>query len=93
MKTRYFIYAITAFLAVESCNLDRFPETSVAESNYWNPSTVSDFEYAANGIIASVPTNWLDSRGDDLFRNKYPNDISAGTRKVPATSSDWTQPY
>lgn len=93
MKTRYFIYVITALLAAESCNLDRFPETSVPESNYWNPSTVSDFEYAANGIIASVPTNWLDSRGDDLFRNKYPNDISAGTRKVPATSSDWTQPY
>lgn len=32
-------------------------------------------------------------RADDLFRNNYPDDISAGTRKVPAKSDDWSNPY
>lgn len=84
---------ILCAVLVASCSLDRYPETAVSEYNFWNPTTVSDFEYAANGIIAVVPSNWLDTRADDLFRNKYPNDISAGTRKVPATSNDWSAPY
>lgn len=84
---------VAAFTAFCACSLDRYPETAVSENNYWNPSTLSDFEYAANGIAAIVPSNWLDCRADDLFRNKYPNDISAGTRKVPATSNDWSQPF
>ncbi|MFR1289130.1 MAG: RagB/SusD family nutrient uptake outer membrane protein [Alistipes finegoldii] len=36
---------------------------------------------------------WGDTRADDLFRNNYPDDISAGTRKVPAKSDDWSNPY
>ena len=92
MRIRLLISCL--FLSVlVACNLDRYPETSISENNYWNPGTVSDFEYAANGIIAILPANWLDGRADDLFRNKYPNDISAGTRKIPATSNDWSLPY
>ena len=82
MKTRLKYILVFACMAAVSCNLDRFPETSISENNYWNPNTVADFEYAANGIVAILPANWLDGRGDDLFRNKFPNDISSGTRKL-----------
>ena len=93
MKKRIIPGILMALISVAACDLNRYPETSISENNYWNPSTVSDFEYAANGIIAILPSNWLDGRADDLFRNKYPNDISAGTRKVPVTSNDLTVPY
>lgn len=82
-----------AVLAGTSCDLDRFPETEMSEQHFWNPTSESEFEYAANYLYTRQGHYWGDMRGDDLRRRNYPNDISAGTRKVPATSSDWTAPY
>lgn len=82
---------MAAFTA--GCNLDRWPETEMSERNFWNLTSESDFEYAANYLYARQPHTWADMRGDDLRRRNYPDDVSAGTRKVPATSSDWTDPY
>ena len=93
MKRITIFLSLIALAATTACNLDRFPETEMAEQNFWNPTTDSEFEYAANYLYQIQPHTWADMRGDDLRRRNYPNDISAGTRKVPATSSDWTDPY
>ncbi len=90
---RYILFALFAALVATACDLDRYPETEMAEQNFWNPTSEDEFEYAANYLYACYPHSWGDMRGDDLRRRNYPNDISAGTRKVPATSSDWSNPY
>lgn len=90
-RTTILLTLLTTVMA--GCNLDRYPETEMAERNFWNFTSEQDFEYAANYLYARQPNTWADMRGDDLRRRNYPNDVSAGTRKVPATSSDWTDPY
>jgi len=87
---RYFLFSAIVTL-VSSCDMNEFPETSRTDKEYWN--TEVDFKYAANQLYALLSPNFVDTRGDDLFRNNYPDDISAGTRKVPAESGDWSNPF
>ena len=92
------IHIITLLFALFSagfagCNLDRFPETAMAEKDFWNPQSEDEFKYAVNQLYVLLGHRWGDTRADDLFRNNYPDDISAGTRKVPAKSDDWSNPY
>lgn len=93
MKRFFSAYIIIVILLLQSCSLDRFPETSMDEGKFWNPLSAEEFEGAANQLYVYLAANWGDNRADDLFRNNYPNDISAGTRKVPATDTEWSQPY
>ena len=90
---RNFLFSMLLVFGSAGCNLDRFPETAMAEKDFWNPRSEDEFEYAANQLYALLGHRWGDTRADDLFRNNYPDDISAGTRKVPARSDDWTVPY
>lgn len=92
-RTIYIFVSILALAGTCSCSLDRFPETSMSESKFWNPSSPDEFRYAANQLYSLLLPIWGDTRADDLFRNNYPDNISAGTRRVPATSNDWTKPY
>lgn len=92
------IHIITLLFALFSagfagCNLDRFPETAMAEKDLRNPQSEDEFKYAVNQLYVLLGHRWGDTRADDLFRNNYPDDISAGTRKVPAKSDDWSNPY
>lgn len=89
----YIMFPVLAFLGMWSCSLDRFPETSMDENKFWNPESPDEFRYAANQLYSLLLPIWGDTRADDLVRNNYPDNISAGTRRVPATSNDWTKPY
>lgn len=93
MKRVILILTMVATGITVGCDLDRYPETEMSEQNFWNPTAEAEFEYAANYLYTRQPHFWGDMRGDDLRRRNYPSDISAGTRKVPATSSDWSDPY
>lgn len=84
---------MTVLLMLGGCSLDRYPETSMPEDVFWNLNSAENFNMAANYLYSLVPHRFVDCRADDQLRRNYPNDISAGTRKVPATSSDWTDPY
>lgn len=93
MKTvkRVSIYILAASLVLGSCKIDRFPETSFSDTDFWN--TESDLINAANRLYEQLDANWIDNRADDAVNQGGPNNISNGTRIVPNTSGDWTDRY
>lgn len=92
MKKQYFFYISMLALVVTACKkLDRFPETTVSDVDFWNTET--DLMNAANRLYQLNPGNWIDNRADDNVAQGGPNSISNGARTVPNTSSDWNDPY
>ena len=93
MKTvkRVSLYFLAACLVLGSCKIDRFPETSFSDTDFWN--TESDLINAANRLYEQLDANWIDNRADDAVNQGGPNNISNGTRIVPNTSGDWTDRY
>ncbi|RZM22515.1 MAG: RagB/SusD family nutrient uptake outer membrane protein, partial [Pedobacter sp.] len=72
------------------CKLERFPETEFSDVNFWN--TEIDLINACNRMYQELPGFGIDNRADD---NVGPgsNQVSTGSRPVPSTSGDWTDPY
>ena len=80
-------------LMLAGCSLDRYPETQLPEDLFWNLNSADNYQLAANYLYSLLSHRFVDCRADDQVRRNYPDDISAGTRKIPATSNDWTLPY
>jgi hypothetical protein len=86
------IYVLAAGLLLAGCKkLDRFPETSFSDADYWNTET--DLINAANRMYQQLDAFWIDNRADDNVAQGGANGISNGTRTVPNTSTDWNDRY
>lgn len=83
-------FFITTALVLSGCTLDREPETTLADSNFWKSET--DLRGACNKLYKDLPGFVNDFRSDEL-RDKSQNSISSGNRSVSGTSGDWTDPY
>lgn len=73
-----------------SCELDRLPETVLADNTFWRSET--DLRGACNKLYVDLPGFNHDKRADDIVGTAA-NATSSGNWTVPATSSDWTNPY
>ena len=73
-----------------SCELDRLPETTLADNNFWQSET--DMRGACNKLYVDLPGFSHDTRADDVIGTAA-NSVSSGNWSVPATSNEWTQPY
>ncbi|MDR2148103.1 MAG: RagB/SusD family nutrient uptake outer membrane protein [Tannerella sp.] len=68
------------------------PETDLTDDDFWK--TEVDLKGACNRLYQLYPTTGLhDSRADDWVRETGADNVSAGSRAIPAESSDWTAPY
>lgn len=90
---RVSIYILAAGISLTACNkmLDRFPESDIADSNFWNTET--DLINATNRLYQELDANWIDNRADDAVNTGGPDQISTGNRSVPNTSGDWSDRY
>ena len=81
-------------ICLSSCSLDREPETTLSDVNFWRTET--DLRGACNRLYIDLP-GFLTGRGHDLRSDELigttPDEISSGSRNVPETSSDWSDPY
>ena len=77
-------------MALASCELDRMPETTLADNNFWQSET--DLRGACNKLYVDLPGFSHDTRADDVIGTAA-NSTSSGNWNVPATANDWTQPY
>lgn len=77
-------------LLVAGCTLDREPETSLGDNNFWQSETF--LRGACNRLYIDLPGFSHDKRSDELVG---PNQdlTSSGNRSVPGTSDNWTNPY
>lgn len=87
---KIFILMAFASLGLTGCELDRLPETTLADTNFWKSE--NDFRGACNKLYVDLGGFWQDTRSDEIVSTS-PNSVSTGSRTVPATSSDWTDPY
>src|SRR6185312_14528463 len=86
------VIIIITTVSLASCKkLDRFPETSFSDANFWNTET--DLIDAANRMYQQLDANWIDNRADDAVNQSGPNSISNGNITVPNTSADWSDRY
>lgn len=88
MKKIYLLLIVTFLVA--GCTLNREPETSLADPNFWKSE--KDLRGACNRLYIDLPGFSHDKRSDELVG---PNQdiVSSGNRSVPGTSGDWTDPY
>lgn len=86
--------AIAAAFTLASCSLDVEPETSMTDAAYWKSE--GDLRGACNRFYqqmgGSLGGYSHDYRSDEL-RGNSANSISDGSRTVPNSSGDWTDPY
>jgi len=95
MKNTYKILLAFATVAITaSCSLNLEPETTLTDSNFWN--TENDLRGACNRLYQQMSGNlggyFSDFRSDELVGNTS-DAISDGSRTVPSTSTDWSDPY
>ena len=81
---------VSGMMMVASCELDRMPETTLADNNFWQSET--DMRGACNKLYVDLPGFSHDTRADDVIGTAA-NSVASGNWSVPATSNDWTQPY
>lgn len=88
MKKIYSLLMLALLAA--SCTLDRDPETTLTDKDFWTSETF--LRGACNRLYIDLPGFSHDKRSDELVG---PNQdaISSGNRSVPGTSDDWTKPY
>lgn len=89
MKKIFFAVAMATFF-LTGCSLDKLPETTLANTNFWKSE--NDFRGACNKLYVDLGGFWQDTRSDEIVSTS-PNSVSTGNRTVPATSGDWTNPY
>lgn len=88
MKKIYLL--LMATMLVTGCTLDREPETSLPDLNFWKSE--SDLRAACNRAYIDLPGFSHDKRSDELVGPNQ-DGVSSGNRSVPGTSDDWTKPY
>ena len=92
MKKIYLL--LVSVIMISSCSLDREPETTLSDVNFWRSET--DLRGACNRLYIDLP-GFLTGRGHDLRSEELigttPDPISSGNRSVPETDKDWTDPY
>lgn len=85
------IYSLMIFaLLVASCTLDRDPETTLTDKDFWTSETF--LRGACNRLYIDLPGFSHDKRSDELVGPNQ-DGVSSGNRSVPGTSDDWTKPY
>ena len=89
-KSMCVISVVCGFVALTSCELDREPETVLADNTFWKSET--DLRGACNKLYVDLPGFNHDRRADDIVGSS-PNSTSNGNWSVPAKSDDWTGPY
>ena len=77
-------------LTFTSCELDRLPETTLSDNNFWQGET--DLRGACNKLYVDLPGFSHDTRADDIIGTAA-NSVSSGNWSVPSTAGDWTDPY
>ena len=82
---------LVIMLMITSCELDRLPETSFTDANFWN--TEADLMNATNRFYQLLDGFTIDNRADDNVNQGGLNTTSNGNRSVPNTSGDWNNPY
>ena len=86
------IFIFSLFFLLVSCDkLDRFPESELRDSEFWN--TENDLINAANRLYQELDAYWIDNRADDAVNQGGPNEISNGNRSIPNQSADWNDRY
>lgn len=90
LKSVYAAGLVCGALTFASCELDRLPETTLADNNFWQSEV--DMRGACNKLYVDLPGFSHDQRADDIIGTAA-NNVSSGNWNVPATSSDWTDPY
>lgn len=89
MKKIVSLFIVSALL-LTGCTLDREPETTLADNNFWKSET--DLRGACNKLYKDLPGFVNDFRSEEL-RDLSQNGVSSGNRTVSGTSADWTDPY
>lgn len=85
---------LAAAVLAASCSLDRLPETTLTDTAFWKTET--DLRGACNRLYQQMSGSLggfnHDYRSDELV-GKSANSVSDGSRTVPSTSGDWSDPY
>ncbi len=89
-KSIYALGIVCGFFALTGCDLDRLPETTLADNTFWQSET--DLRGACNKLYVDLPGFSHDTRADDIIGTAA-NATSSGSWNVPATSGEWTNPY
>lgn len=88
---KIFILLILFLPFIISCELDRMPETKIADVEFWK--TEQDIRGACNCFYNQLGGFSHDTRSDELVKTSTDN-VSNGNRTVPATDSiNWRDPY
>ncbi len=80
-------------LVLSACDIERLPEDALSDASFWKSE--NDLKAAANYLYTFLPTHGgdqYDNWSDDGFA-VLANDVSSGTRLVPATSLPFATPY
>ena len=77
-------------MLLTSCELDRLPETTLADNTFWQSET--DLRGACNKLYVDLPGFDHDRRADDIIGTAA-NGTSSGNWSLPSTAGDWTNPY
>ena len=88
-KTTYILLMLSVFY-LSGCNLDRIPETTLTNENFWK--TENDLKGACTRFYNLLEGFSHDTRADDIIGTTS-DQTSAGSRSIPNTSSDWSNPY
>ena len=82
--------AVCGMMLLTSCELDRLPETTLADNTFWQSET--DLRGACNKLYVDLPGFDHDRRADDIIGTAA-NGPSSGNWSLPSTAGDWTNPY
>jgi hypothetical protein len=82
--------AVCGMMLLTSCELDRLPETTLADNTFWQSET--DLRGACNKLYVDLPGFDHDRRADDIIGTAA-NGTSSGNWSQPSTAGDWTNPY
>lgn len=94
MKTIIFIFSLCCVaVAWTGCDdlLNVTPETDFTDDNFWKSE--SDLKGACIRMYQQFPNAMNPDRRADDWIGRTANAISAGSRPIPTTDNDWTQPY
>ena len=81
---------VCGMMLLTSCELDRLPETTLADNTFWQSET--DLRGACNKLYVDLPGFDHDRRADDIIGTAA-NGTSSGNWSLPSTAGDWTNPY
>ena len=89
-KSIYAVGIVCGMMTLTSCELDRLPETTLADNTFWQSET--DLRGACNKLYVDLPGFSHDTRADDIIGTAA-NATSSGSWSIPATSGEWTNAY